>query len=111
VPELAKRILDGNSEGKNPKINIEGIMAGNAWTYMPIDNFGAVFYWWSHGKKLCSYLEILLQLCSRRSMIVGYRVAIESPILEILVTLKVTYIVSCYFGRDLSRTYQDLQLQ
>jgi len=48
VPELAKRILDGNSQGKYPKINIEGIMVGNAWTSMPIDNYGAVFYWWTH---------------------------------------------------------------
>ena len=23
-------------------------MAGNAWTYMPIDNYGAVFYWYTH---------------------------------------------------------------
>lgn len=47
VPELANRILEGNAAG-NPKINIEGFMAGNAWTYMPIDNAGAVFYWWTH---------------------------------------------------------------
>jgi hypothetical protein len=44
VPELVKRILDGNAAGEK-HINIEGFMAGNAWTYMPIDNAGAVFYW------------------------------------------------------------------
>jgi len=48
VPTLARRILDGNNQGGNPKINIQGFMAGNPWTYMPIDNYGAVFYWWSH---------------------------------------------------------------
>jgi serine carboxypeptidase-like clade 2 len=48
VPELAKRIMDGNSQGKFPKINLEGIMVGNAWTYMPIDNYGAIYYWWTH---------------------------------------------------------------
>jgi len=47
VPELAARIMQGNNNGFH-KINLEGIMVGNAWTYMPIDNVGAVFYWWSH---------------------------------------------------------------
>jgi len=48
VPELAKRILDGNKKQPQLKINLVGIMAGNPWTYMPIDNGGAVFDWWSH---------------------------------------------------------------
>eukprot|EP01116_Phalansterium_solitarium_P022795 TRINITY_DN7660_c0_g1_i1.p1 TRINITY_DN7660_c0_g1~~TRINITY_DN7660_c0_g1_i1.p1 ORF type:complete len:498 (+),score=133.74 TRINITY_DN7660_c0_g1_i1:88-1494(+) len=47
VPELVNRILEGNAAG-NPKINLEGFMAGNAWTYAAIDNAGAVFYWWTH---------------------------------------------------------------
>lgn len=60
VPELARRVLDGNAAG-NKKINLKGFMVGNAWTYMvlfhfhsppirlqPIDNAGAVFYWWTH---------------------------------------------------------------
>jgi len=47
VPELADRILYGNAAG-DQRINLQGIMVGNAWTYMPIDNAGAVFYWWSH---------------------------------------------------------------
>jgi serine carboxypeptidase-like clade 2 len=47
IPELAKLILDENAAG-NPKINIEGFMAGNPWTYAPIDNYGAAFYWWTH---------------------------------------------------------------
>jgi hypothetical protein len=25
-----------------------GFMAGNPWTFMPFDNYGAVFYWWTH---------------------------------------------------------------
>ncbi len=23
-------------------------MAGNAWTYSEYDNYGALFYWWTH---------------------------------------------------------------
>eukprot|EP01114_Cavostelium_apophysatum_P010762 TRINITY_DN2487_c0_g1_i1.p1 TRINITY_DN2487_c0_g1~~TRINITY_DN2487_c0_g1_i1.p1 ORF type:complete len:455 (-),score=74.19 TRINITY_DN2487_c0_g1_i1:20-1384(-) len=50
VPELADRILYGNKnlQPGDIYINIEGFMAGNPWTYMPIDNYGAVFYWWTH---------------------------------------------------------------
>jgi len=43
-------------------------MVGNAWTYMPIDNFGAVFYWWTHAlisdqtfmniKQTCNFSDI-----------------------------------------------------
>jgi len=47
VPQLVNRILEGNAAGNTP-INLEGFMAGNAWTYMPIDNAGAVFQWWTH---------------------------------------------------------------
>jgi len=47
VPLLAKRILDGNKNGES-NINIQGFMVGNAWTSMPIDNLGAVTYWWTH---------------------------------------------------------------
>jgi len=48
VPELVMRILQGNEDSSNPYINIEGFMAGNPWTFMPYDNVGAVFDWWSH---------------------------------------------------------------
>jgi serine carboxypeptidase-like clade 2 len=48
VPQLANRILQGNAEGKAMKINLEGIMVGNAWTYSVFDNRGAVDYWYTH---------------------------------------------------------------
>jgi len=51
-----------------PTINLKGFMAGNAWTYMPIDNIGAVFDWWSHAlisddtyvgiRKNCNFSDI-----------------------------------------------------
>jgi len=47
VPEAAKRIVDGNAQG-GFQINLEGIMVGNAWTWARIDNFGAVYYWFTH---------------------------------------------------------------
>jgi len=48
VPELVNRILMGNEQHPNQQINIQGFLAGNAWTFMPIDNQGAIFDWWSH---------------------------------------------------------------
>jgi len=50
VPELAARIIAGNDDLLDGYVhlNIEGFMAGNPWTFMPIDNYGAVFYWWTH---------------------------------------------------------------
>jgi len=48
VPELADRILTGNNNNEGININIQGFLVGNAWTYMPIDNRGAVDYWHQH---------------------------------------------------------------
>jgi len=47
VPNLAKRILDGNKQNTQ-LINLRGFMAGNAWTDPRYDNYGAAFYWFSH---------------------------------------------------------------
>jgi serine carboxypeptidase-like clade 2 len=47
VPNLAKRILDGNKQSAQ-QINFSGFMAGNAWTDPRFDNYGAAFYWFSH---------------------------------------------------------------
>jgi len=33
--------------GVNPKINIQGFIAGNAWTVAELDNIGAITYWYS----------------------------------------------------------------
>jgi len=48
VPNLTKRIVLGNQQGGNPKINLKGYMAGNAWTDAPLDNRGAAVYWVNH---------------------------------------------------------------
>jgi len=48
VPTLVQRIRSGNKEENSVNIPIAGFLVGNAWTSMPIDNVGAVFYWWSH---------------------------------------------------------------
>eukprot|EP01111_Echinosteliopsis_oligospora_P005467 TRINITY_DN1881_c0_g1_i1.p1 TRINITY_DN1881_c0_g1~~TRINITY_DN1881_c0_g1_i1.p1 ORF type:complete len:459 (-),score=135.72 TRINITY_DN1881_c0_g1_i1:75-1451(-) len=48
VPNLAKRILDGNKANPPLQINLQGFAAGNAWTDAPLDNYGAAFYWWTH---------------------------------------------------------------
>eukprot|EP00824_Muranothrix_gubernata_P000747 TRINITY_DN1087_c0_g1_i1.p1 TRINITY_DN1087_c0_g1~~TRINITY_DN1087_c0_g1_i1.p1 ORF type:complete len:331 (+),score=42.87 TRINITY_DN1087_c0_g1_i1:100-993(+) len=48
VPQLAKRIVEGNAEGMNPRIPIKGIQVGNPWTMPALDNEGCVLMWWSH---------------------------------------------------------------
>jgi len=48
VPNLAARIVLGNSENKKQQINFQGFMVGNAWTDSPYDNYGAAFDWWTH---------------------------------------------------------------
>jgi serine carboxypeptidase-like clade II len=47
-PMLAKAIVDYNQGGNSPRINLQGMATGNAWTDAPIDNLGAAFDWWSH---------------------------------------------------------------
>jgi serine carboxypeptidase-like clade II len=63
VPELANRVLEGNQQGGNVHINIKGFMAGNAWTYMPFDNAGAVFDWWSHALNSDATYKGLMENC------------------------------------------------
>lgn len=63
VPELANRVLEGNQAGGNVNINIKGFMAGNAWTYMPFDNAGAVFDWWSHAINSDDTYKCLMKNC------------------------------------------------
>ncbi|KAL2611260.1 hypothetical protein R1flu_022952 [Riccia fluitans] len=45
VPQLAATILKLD---KDSVINFKGIAVGNAWTDSSIDNFGAIFFWWTH---------------------------------------------------------------
>jgi len=47
VPTLAQRILLGNQQNTQ-KINFQGFLVGNPWTDSDLDNYGAVFDWWSH---------------------------------------------------------------
>ncbi|KAH9543433.1 hypothetical protein CY35_13G064700 [Sphagnum magellanicum] len=47
VPQLAALVLEQN-KAASTKINLKGMMVGNAWTDADIDNYGALFYWWSH---------------------------------------------------------------
>eukprot|EP01112_Ceratiomyxa_fruticulosa_P009891 TRINITY_DN2595_c0_g4_i1.p1 TRINITY_DN2595_c0_g4~~TRINITY_DN2595_c0_g4_i1.p1 ORF type:complete len:458 (+),score=77.75 TRINITY_DN2595_c0_g4_i1:73-1446(+) len=48
VPNLAQRIVQGNNAKEGQPINFQGFMVGNAWTYSAIDNYGAIFYWYTH---------------------------------------------------------------
>jgi len=48
VPNLAKAILQANTAGGTPKINLAGFQVGNAWTNAELDNEGAVDMWYSH---------------------------------------------------------------
>eukprot|EP01104_Vermistella_antarctica_P015327 TRINITY_DN5001_c0_g1_i1.p1 TRINITY_DN5001_c0_g1~~TRINITY_DN5001_c0_g1_i1.p1 ORF type:complete len:509 (-),score=68.17 TRINITY_DN5001_c0_g1_i1:59-1585(-) len=48
IPTLAQRIVEGNKQGSDPNIALVGFMAGNPWTYMPIDNQGAIDDWVQH---------------------------------------------------------------
>jgi len=63
VPEAVQRILHGNEQG-NPSINVKGFMVGNPWTYMPIDNLGAVNTWWSRALVPKAAADDLLKVCN-----------------------------------------------
>jgi hypothetical protein len=41
VPNLAREIVRGNHRTRDPRINLKGILVGNAWTDPAIDNEGA----------------------------------------------------------------------
>eukprot|EP01090_Pellita_catalonica_P021974 TRINITY_DN8373_c0_g2_i1.p1 TRINITY_DN8373_c0_g2~~TRINITY_DN8373_c0_g2_i1.p1 ORF type:complete len:478 (-),score=46.60 TRINITY_DN8373_c0_g2_i1:69-1502(-) len=48
VPEITQLVYESNKAlPSNKQINIKGMMVGNAWTYMPIDNRGAIETWWT----------------------------------------------------------------
>jgi serine carboxypeptidase-like clade 2 len=47
VPSFANAIVRSNLAGVNPKINIQGFIAGNAWTVAELDNIGAITYWYT----------------------------------------------------------------
>jgi len=62
VPEAVQRILHGNEQG-NPVIHVKGFMAGNPWTFMPIDNIGAVNTWWTRALVPKAATDDILFLC------------------------------------------------
>jgi len=45
VPLASQRIVEGNAANEGVKINIQGFMEGNAWSFMPLDNLGAINTW------------------------------------------------------------------
>mmetsp|Transcript_30867 Transcript_30867/g.55249 ORF Transcript_30867/g.55249 Transcript_30867/m.55249 type:complete len:524 (-) Transcript_30867:216-1787(-) len=49
VPGLADAIIKGNEAGSNPKLNLQGFLAGNPLTDTAIDNRGALEFWYTHG--------------------------------------------------------------
>eukprot|EP01123_Difflugia_compressa_P012465 TRINITY_DN532_c0_g1_i1.p1 TRINITY_DN532_c0_g1~~TRINITY_DN532_c0_g1_i1.p1 ORF type:complete len:470 (+),score=66.24 TRINITY_DN532_c0_g1_i1:55-1464(+) len=67
VPEAALRIIQGNEAG-NPTINLKGFMAGNPWTYMPIDNLGAINTWWSRALVPKVAADMIIQSCNLSSV-------------------------------------------
>jgi len=48
MPTLAKTIVDGNSAGKNKKINFKGFAVGNPWTDPISNNIGTMTTFWGH---------------------------------------------------------------
>lgn len=65
VPQLAKQILLHNKKSKN-KINLKGIMVGNAVTDNYYDNLGTVNYWWSHAMISDKTYQQLMNTCDFR---------------------------------------------
>jgi len=79
VPQAVYRIIQGNNAG-NPAINIKGFMAGNAWTYMPIDNYGAINTWWTRALVPQTAANSITQLCNLSD--VGPLLANHHPFFE-----------------------------
>lgn len=68
VPQLAKHIMDYNAAASNrqPKINLKGIMVGNAVMDNYYDNLGTVMYWWSHAMISDRTYQQLMSSCNFR---------------------------------------------
>lgn len=65
VPQLAQAILDYNAISKN-RINLKGLMVGNAVTDNYYDNLGTVTYWWSHAMISDKTYQQLVNKCDFR---------------------------------------------
>lgn len=68
VPQLADTILEGNKVGSNKKINLQGMLVGNAWTDANVDNFGAIFFWWTHALVSDSTFKGVVKNCNFSSV-------------------------------------------
>eukprot|EP01120_Amphizonella_sp_Union-15-10_P000177 TRINITY_DN10214_c0_g1_i1.p1 TRINITY_DN10214_c0_g1~~TRINITY_DN10214_c0_g1_i1.p1 ORF type:complete len:464 (-),score=75.41 TRINITY_DN10214_c0_g1_i1:73-1464(-) len=64
VPELARTIIEKNAKNNQPLINLKGFMVGNAWTYMPIDNLGAIETWANRAIVPVSTVDEIKKYCN-----------------------------------------------
>jgi carboxypeptidase C (cathepsin A) len=69
VPNLALAIYESNQEGLRPYIDLQGFLAGNAWTDAPIDNQGAAFYWCDD---VILMLLLFVQVLSEYALIIAH---------------------------------------
>ncbi|EOY03676.1 Serine carboxypeptidase-like 25 isoform 3 [Theobroma cacao] len=65
VPQLARQIMIYNKKSKH-RINLKGIMVGNAVTDNYYDNLGTVTYWWSHAMISDKTYQQLINTCDFR---------------------------------------------
>ena len=63
APELTLRIIQGNAEGSNAQINLQGMQVGNAWTDAVADNIGAVTDWYQHAMISNETFNAILSTC------------------------------------------------
>jgi len=63
VPGLTDAIIKGNEAGINPKLNLQGFMAGNPLTDTAIDNRGALEFWYTHGIISTATFEGISKYC------------------------------------------------
>lgn len=70
VPQLAVAILEGNKVVSNKKINFRGMAVGNAWTDAAADNFGAIFYQWTHALISDASFNGVVNKCNLSAMLV-----------------------------------------
>ena len=64
VPLISHKVVTENANNPRVHINIKGHMVGNAWTYMPIDNAGAIDTWWTRGITPKSYVDDIKANCN-----------------------------------------------
>ncbi|XP_051141390.1 serine carboxypeptidase-like 25 [Andrographis paniculata] len=68
VPQLAREVLEHNRRSRS-KINLKGVMVGNAVTDNYYDNVGTVNYWWSHAMISDRTYRRLLSTCDFKGQV------------------------------------------